>query len=740
MKMKMKQVLALALCAALLLCGGTTAAFAKGTNSNPETRSALEETTSVPTSAPEAAAGSKEETVYVLTDAAGEAQKIIVSDKLTNAEGADSLNDRSELQNIENVNGDETYQTGSDNQLIWNAQGRNICYQGTTDKELPIALTVRYRLDGKDISPEELAGKSGKVTIRFDYTNRQYETVEIDGKQEKVYVPFAVLTGMLLDNESFRNVEVTNGKLIDDGNRTVVLGLAFPGLQETLALDSEKLEIPDFLEITADATDFSMGMTVTLATNEIFNGINTEKLNSVEDLHASLTTITDAMQQLMDGSSALYDGLCTLLDKSGELTSGVDALASGAGALKNGASALQDGAGKLQSGAAQLYNGLSTLTANNATLNGGATQVFETLLSTATTQLQAAGLSVPQLTIGNYAEVLSGVIDSLDENAVYQQVLAQVTAAVEEKRPEIETQVTAAVQSQVTAQVTAAVQEQVTAQVREAVCETVTAQVILAATGMDQVSYDAAVAAGMIDAATQEAIQNAISAQMESDEVQATVTANVEAQMASEAVQETIQQTVAAQMSGEEVQALIAANTEQQVQQAIAATMASDEIQARLAAASEGAKTVIALKTSLDSYSAFYLGLQSYTAGVAEAANGAASLQAGAAELQNGASSLSDGASALHQGSLRLKDGIPALTDGIQQLRDGAMQLSDGLEEFNEEGIEKLVDAVDGDLEDLLTCLRTALDASKRYQSFSGMDDSMDGTVKFIFRTDSIGD
>ena len=740
MKTKMKQVLALALCAALLLCGGTTAAFAKGTNSNPETGSALEETASAQISEPKAAAGSKEETVYVLTDAAGETQKIIVSDKLTNTEGADSLNDRSELQNIENVNGDETYQTGSDGQLVWNAQGRNICYQGTTDKELPIALTVRYRLDGKDISPEELAGKSGRVTIRFDYTNRQYETVEIDGKQEKVYVPFAVLTGMLLDNETFRNVEVTNGKLIDDGSRTVVLGLAFPGLQETLAPDSEKPEIPDFLEITADATDFSMGMTVTLATNEIFNGIDTESLNSVEDLRASLTTITDAMQQLMDGSSALYDGLCTLLNKSGELTSGVDALASGAGALKNGASALQDGAGKLQSGAAQLYNGLSTLTANNATLNGGATQVFETLLSTATTQLQAAGLSVPQLTIGNYAEVLSGVIDSLDENAVYQQVLAQVTAAVEEKRPEIEAQVTAAVQSQVTAQVTAAVQEQMTAQVREAVCETVTAQVILAATGMDQASYDAAVAAGMIDAATQEAVQNAISAQMESAEVQAMIASNVEAQMASEAVQETIQQTVAAQMSGEEVQALIAANTEQQVQQAIAATMASDEIQARFAAASEGAKTVIALKTSLDSYSAFYLGLQSYTAGVAEAANGAASLQAGAAELQEGASSLSGGASALYQGSLRLKDGIPALTDGMQQLRDGAMQLSDGLKEFNEEGIEKLVDAVDGDLENLLARLRGALDASKRYQSFSGMEDAMDGTVKFIFRTDSIGD
>lgn len=738
MKSKMKQALALALCAALLICGGTTAAFAKGTNSNPETGSALEETRQ--TSVQEAAAVAKEETVYVLTDAAGATQKIIVNDKLTNADGADRLHDRSELQNIENVNGDETYQTGSDGQLIWNAQGNDICYQGTTEKELPISLTVSYRLDGKDISPEELAGKSGKVTIRFDYINRQFETVEADGKQERVYVPFAVLTGMLLDHETFRNVEVTNGKLIDDGSRTIVVGFAFPGMQETLAPDTEKPVIPDFVEITADAVDFSMGMTMTIATNEIFNGIDTEKLNSVEDLRASLTKVTDAMQQLMDGSSALYDGLCLLLDKSGELTAGVDALTSGAGELKTGAAALQDGAGKLQSGAAQLYNGLSTLSANNSTLNGGAAQVFETLLSTATTQLQAAGLNVPQLTIGNYAEVLSGVIDALDENAVYQQALAQVTAAVEEKRPEIEAQVTAAVQSQVTVQVTAAVREQVAAQVTDTVYETVASQVIMAATGMDRMSYDAAVAAGLLDEATQEAVQNAISAQMESAEVQATVAANVEAQMASEAVQVTIQQTVAAQMSGEEMQALIAANTEQQVQQAIAATMASDEIQARLAAASEGAKTVIALKTSLDSYAAFYLGLQSYTAGVAEAANGAASLQAGAQELQNGASSLSGGAAALYQGSLRLKDGIPALTDGIQQLRDGAMQLSDGLKEFGEEGIEKLVDAVDGDLEGLLTRLRTALDASKRYQSFSGLSDSMYGTVKFIFRTDSIGD
>ena len=249
------------------------------------------------------------------------------------------------------------------------------------------------------------------MTIRFDYQNMQYEEVLLDGKTEKIYVPFTMLTGMLLDTEVFRNVTISNGKLINDGDRIAVVGIAFPGLQEDLAISKEKLDIPDYVEISADVENFEMGMTMTLATTELFGAIDSDKL----DLHE----LTDAMDQLMDGSSQLYDGLCTLLEKSGDLVSGINKLAEGAAQLKAGAESLDSGAAQLQAGAAQLSSGLNTLNANSSSLNGGARQVFSSLLSMANTQLSEAGLSVPALTIDNYASVLDGVIASLDDTAGY---------------------------------------------------------------------------------------------------------------------------------------------------------------------------------------------------------------------------------------------------------------------------------------------------------------------------------
>ena len=175
-----------------------------------------------------------------------------------------------------------------------------------------------------------------------------------------------------------------------------------------------------------------------------------------------------------------------------------------------------------------------------------------------------------------------------------------------------------------------------------------------------------------------------------------------------------------------------------QVKQAISENMASDEVQAKLTAASEGAKSIIALKTSLDSYNAFYLGLLTYTGGVASAADGAATLASGAADLKNGTAQLKDGAAALYDGILQLKNGTPALVDGVSQLKDGAMQLSDGLKKFNEEGIQKIVDLIDGDLDNVVARLRATVDVSKNYRNFSSISDGMDGQVQFIYRTDEI--
>lgn len=727
MNKKVTKIIAICLCAALCL-GGAGVAFAQ-TGSKQESAQ--------PTAAQKAAdlqqKISKDETVYVLAGADGSVQKIIVSDWLKNELGSASLTDKSGLSNIENVKGDESYSINGDNMTVWDAQGNDIYYQGDIQKELPVGLTVRYTLNGKAVSPEQLKGQSGKVTIRFDYENRQYETVQINGQNQRIYVPFAMLTGMILDNDTFRNVTVTNGKLVNDGDRTVVVGLAFPGLQENLNLSRDQLSIPSSVEITADVTDFSLGMTVTLACNDLFSQLGDVDLGSL-DAAGSLNKLTDAMDQLLNGSSALYDGLTTLLDKSGELAAGVEELAQGAAAIKAGADSLDEGAAELKAGLADLSEGLNKLSANSAALNGGAEQVFDSLLETATAQIRAKGLTVPDLTIENYAEELNKLIKSLDETTVYENALTQVTAAVEKQRPLIKEKVTAAVRQEVEAKVTAAVKTEAATAAQAQVAE----NVIWTATRMTKKDYDAAVAAGQIPQATQDAVNAAIQAQLSDPDVQKQINAAVEAQMASETVKNTIKAQTDAQMKTEKVQTTISQNVELQVKKAIAENMASDEVQKQLQAASAGSKTLIALKASLDDYNAFYLGLLDYTAGVDEAAEGSNELYAGAGDLKDGTAELRAGAAKLYAGVLQLKDGTPALVSGVTQLKDGAMQLSEGLQQLNKEGIQKLTKLLQDDLGDLTARVKATIDVSRDYRSFSGISDDASGQVKFIYRTDEI--
>lgn len=624
----------------------------------------------------------KNETVYVLAEADGNVQKIIVSDWLKNMTFAQNINDVSTLSEVENVKGDESYTVGDDS-IVWDADGQDIYYRGYSSEELPVGIKISYTLDSKEISPESLAGKSGKVTIRFNYTNSAYEMKKVNGKEEKIFVPFAMMTGIILDNQVFRNVEVTNGKLINDGMRSVVAGMAFPKLQESLGLDKNDLEIPEYIEITADVTDFRMGMTATIATNEIFSKINTDKLDFDGKFDDFISELTNAMTKLEDGSSALYNGLCELLEKSSELVNGVNQLASGSKQLADGTKSLSSGASELQTGAAQLNNGLQTIIKNNDSLNNGAKQVFDTLLATANSQISTAGLDVPVLTIDNYGSVLDSAITSLDSTNVYNKALSQVTEAVNAQKDYIRTQVESAVRQQVTAQVTDAVIQQMKAN-------------------------------GMTDE------------MLQSDEVQNQIAALSE-------------KNTREQMESGEIKATVNEQVELQIQKAIAENMASEEVQSKLATASTGSQSLIALKSQLDSYNAFYIGLLTYTDGVLTAANGASKLSSGAASVKSGAEQLNKGAGELNNGIKKMQDGTPSLIDGITKLRSGSLELSDGLTEFDEKGISRIVNAFDGDFASLTERIKVIKSVSQNYKAFSGIPDDMDGQVKFFFRTDGIG-
>ena len=152
----------------------------------------------------------KEESVYLFSDASGKVHDTLVSDHLINKAKADRIEDQSSLSDIENVKGDETFSQNGE-KLTWQADGNDIYYQGKSKEEAPVSQKVTYYLDGNEISPEELAGKSGKVTIHFDYTNNSTYNEVVNGEEQTVKVPFAAVTAMVLD-DSFTNIEVKNGK------------------------------------------------------------------------------------------------------------------------------------------------------------------------------------------------------------------------------------------------------------------------------------------------------------------------------------------------------------------------------------------------------------------------------------------------------------------------------------------------------------------------------------------------
>ena len=804
-KKNLQRALAASMSVFIMCAGVGTAAFSAGAES------AGAVTTAQKSDAPKAeskektaqkAQYNKKETVYVIADAQGTPEKVIVSNWIQNTGKEKKLTDKTNLKDIEVLKGDNSFTIDENNVCEWDANGGDIYYTGTCSTDLPVGVNISYELDGKAVSPAELAGKSGKLKIKINYINRQYSEETVNGRKEKIYVPFVMMTGMMLDNEKADNVTVTNGKVVNDGTHTFVVGFALPGMQDTLQLKSDELTIPSSVEITADVKDFELATTLTLAANDIFSDLDVDKLDSkAKELNGKLDELVSATDKLLDGTSQLYSGLSTLLDKSGELIDGVNQLyngseqiKNGAESLKNGASAVKDGAvqldsgiGKVNSGAeslksgaatlsdgaaqvdsgagslatgaaqldsgiaqlqgyiAQLSGGLNTISANSSQLTGGAKQVFNTLLSEANKQISAAGLTAPELTIENYGEVLDKLLASLsDDNAsalAEQTARDTVTATVESQRELIRQGVENAVRKQVT-------------------------EAVLATAGLSMTAdeYDAAVAAGQIP-----------------DEVQAQVSTGVSTQMSA-------------------MQGVIDEKTEAQIQSIIEENMNSEQVQAQISEGvqrmASGRASLQALKNQLDSYNTFYQGIISYTSGVDQAnsgaaqilsgsyavkngsgelASGSAQLKDGTGQLSTGANQLKDGSAALKNGTAQLKDGsaklaagtgelsagaislsdgtaelfdgiatlkgkIPSLIDGITQLKDGSMQLDEGMKEFKAEGVDKLKSAADGDIKSLIERIKAISKVSKSYKSYSGISDGAQGQVDFIYKTEGIED
>ena len=646
----------------------------------------------------------KEETVYVIADSNGNATRQIVSDHLINQNDAASLEDASDLKDIENVKGDETF-TQNGSKLTWQADGNDIFYQGTSEKELPVTEQITYYLDGKEISPEELAGKSGKVTIRFDYTNHETITAEINGKEEEINVPFVALTGMVFD-DSFTDIEVSNGRVISDGNNNIVVGYALPGLKDSLNVEDSDFDsdvsIPDYFEVTAQVEDFSLEMTMTVAMNatNFISADGEDPTTSIEDM---LDSLTDATNQLQDGSGELAEGMDTLKSKMGEFSNGVLSLQDAITAYTDGAVTLNNGIGSLKSGVDTLADNVPALVSGVGQLKAGTDSAADGAKNLAAGAAQVSD-GVNQLAgiiqgMGSTLEASKqGVKDNFTNTAGMDYDTAKATVeALKGAQANLETGIDYEVQA-------------------------ATYLTVDGTTAADETYQQLKGAASQYYAG----VSQALAAQG----MNFNITNAKEASLVIASLGDTI---AALQNGMGQVDGAVAALDQVQ------ANLSNGDTAAKLSQLVQGAADVAKGASDLSAgVSTIQAGITQLNDKTGTLSSGAAQLKDGAAQLANGAATLVGNNEALKNGAAQVTDATGQLADGVGTLQDGAHQLADGIVEFNESGIEKIVNSYNGDLKPLLERMQAVLDAGADYQTYTDIADGVNGSVKFIYKTAAI--
>lgn len=794
----------------------------------------------------------KEETVYVNADATGNSDEVTVSDWLKNSGSVSgNLTDESILKEIKNVKGDETFTENGD-QLTWNTAGEDIYYQGTTDKELPVSVKLTYFLDGKEVKPDELKGKSGHLKIQVQYTNNEKKTVTVDGKEEEVYTPFVMMTGMILPNETFSNVTIDNGKVISDGSRNIVVGFGMPGLKDSLDLDEETTKeaedkgvtIPENFEMEADVTDFTMSSTFTVALTDLLDDMDMDNIIDVDSLKDSLkdslNELEDAALELVSGSGTLADGASTLADGVSSYTAGADELNAGIqkylgsnGELNGSVTEYVNGVGKVvkgvkdyTSGTNALANGVTSYVVGEQKIAAGAAQLSQ--LSKGLEQVQTAVdtlskaadgkgeatddlvIAANQLAAGT--KQLQAVLGSEEVTALLTQVNGMVTtgneliSATESLSASLQTGIATPV-ANIAAALTG-METQLNAintqlGTLQSDCETAVADVNAKITDYNT-KVDAAQAAAntsktqIANAISTLQVQlNATTDESVRDQISTAITALQNAQTAADGLNN-VQKASAITVSVPtfDLSAITsgaatlqtnlktfketAAALQQQLPEmqkkldAIAAakdSLPSDSISQLTASVTQLNQGMQGLNTGLGTLSGGlgqlntsvqaqfptaiqgitelnggFMQLGSYNTSLlsgAEKLKGSSStLAAGAGTLQSGTNQLASGlntlGSQMSAGAAKLSANSNALREGASSLSEGAKKLADGMDQFDKEGTSKLKSTVEDEFGDVLDRLKALTSDDCTYNTFSGKDSKMDGSVKFVIETEAI--
>lgn len=297
----------------------------------------------------------KKETVYSNLDYYGKVNSTIVTNHLYNNETT-TLEDETELTNIMNINGKEKFEL-NENKLSWKALGTDIFYRGNTTKVLPIDTKITYYLNDRKMEVKDMLGKKGKVKIVLNFKNNVSNLVKIDNKFETLYTPFVVTVGTMLDSSS-TNINITNGKVINTGTKSMLVGLSSPGLYESMNIDS--LKDLDEIVITYDTTDFKLNNIYIVSTPKLLEESDLEIFNKMDFLYGNINTLKSNMDLIESSTKELESGVSTLSDGSNTITTNLKTVLESLKLIESGSLNLDNGLKEVISKLQIAYNSLNS--------------------------------------------------------------------------------------------------------------------------------------------------------------------------------------------------------------------------------------------------------------------------------------------------------------------------------------------------------------------------------------------
>ena len=728
------------LCPALVLgmaaCGqkggnagnGSPDAGAKSAAANGSEGEKTEVVFNPPVDTPFVTPGEKDESVYVKADAAGTPTEKTVEVVLKKIEGSDPIEDRSNLREIKNTEGNEEYTEAGEGRYLWQNNGEDIHYKGKSDQALPVNVRITYYLEGQEVSAEKIAGKTGKVKIRFDYEN-------------STDVPFMVLSAAMLPADVFSDVEVTNGKLMDLGDQKAVIGFAFPGLMDTLKFvdyePTEEIELPEYVEIEARAEDFALDFTASVVSTGLFEDLEDKDLEDLNKLPEDMDELTDASseirdaaQELADGGSEFGDYLSQYFDGLSQLSEGTDSLDQGLTLLSQNISKISEGSKGLQSGLDQIDQSLAKvdLSALSSPESKKASEAAQAALESIGEN--SAALKEKLTAVGTNLETVQTFVE--DVNAYIGQVQDLQKAIEELPAPDLaaadyENGWTERLNDEAASQAKEKAQEAAD-DVRDSIIE-----IVEGSSFPDDLGLTEEQKAQIITQIVESIDENKVTVNEEDIEI------SLDAAFGE--IRDGIQKEAEGQR-----------NTLRDVSLKIAEPSVPD-LEALSPEKMEEITQIIGnMEQSLAVIGAYAEGMSQTASGLTELSSALTQLKAGVSQLSGGSAQLTKGLGlfekaleAATEGSAQLSSAMKTVSSAggelgsaFWQLVDGMNEFADGIAEFDEEGIQSLAELAGPEYKDVIRGVRAARDAEHSYTNFSGICDGQKGSVRFIIETEEI--